>query len=228
MKSPEKLVIVPGHASFKQEVDGNRLPDDIFADDPWVLQSFQRGEPPFYGEHMKAGVDILEEERGGALLVPSGGFTRAESGDKWSEAGSYVAAAIHEQWIAGAETQPSGIALDEFARDSLQNVIGGIYSFREATGEFPKQIIIPGWSFKEERFKLHAEALGIPLGRVAYIGVNNPTEADLVGAEKGEAKAVAAFRADPLGEGPELSAKRAERDPLNHGNPYHKMPKIQM
>ncbi len=260
--SSDNLVAVVGHAAFKTDYAPNELPVDPFEDDtPWVLAPFQKGEPHYYGEHLKEGVEQASEDPKN-LLVVSGGFTRPDSvggQHDWSEASSYLAAGERSGWyeIEDLETitytTPSGqtiaiplkklwtpqrgevtVALNEYARDSIENVLGDIASFMALTGELPRDISVLGWEFKRQRFLHHIGALGIAQHDFSYVGVNNPDPADLIMAEKGEAKALAAFQADPLGkeyEGKQddpnytgsLAAKRDERDPLSRGNPHWDM-----
>lgn len=49
----QQLIIVAGHAPFNDAV--GEVPADPSADDYWVLQSFQHGEPPYYLEHIQKG-----------------------------------------------------------------------------------------------------------------------------------------------------------------------------
>jgi hypothetical protein len=51
---PTELIIVPGHAAFKESV--TEVPAAPERDEYWVLQEFQQGEPPYYIEHIEAGV----------------------------------------------------------------------------------------------------------------------------------------------------------------------------
>lgn len=238
------LVIVPGHASFKREINPENLPstDDILQDGNFALQPFQKGEPPFYIDHMRAGIELSQHLGNQALLVPSGGFTRHESvidpntveGTSWSEAATYHAAAERlGLWLPGVNREIGKAAtmwvqLDEYARDSFENILGGVHAFWELAGRFPDRVVIVGWAFKEERFRQHASALGISRSKIDYHGVNNPPENDLPGAERGEAATRAAFLEDPFGERGDLAKKRLERDVLSRGVPFGNMPRIQM
>ena len=253
----EELIVCAGHAAFSSEF----IPEDIEAYPfdttlgKWVLQSFQEGEPPYYGEHTRRALELLSDSSK-TLLIFSGGFTRPQSvGNRhnWSEAASYHTAAERSGWLttntletvsfetdAGEVAIPLGgaqleggirkFAYNEYARDSIENVMGDIISFRLLTGKYPKKVTVVGWEFKRKRFEDHSTALKIPQAIFNYVGVNNP--ADIHGAEIGEMKAIKQFEEDPFGdhfEGREaeepssLAGKRISRDPLNRGNPHWDM-----
>jgi len=209
-KHLENLVLIAGHAVYvghdfvHPEQDRN-----------WFLQSFQRGEPPFYIEHIRAGIDVAGRDAS-SLLVFSGGQTRREAGPR-SEAQSYWNLADYFRWWSLPEV--SGRATtEEFARDSFENLLFAICRFKECTGRYPQMIRVVSWAFKEERFGLHRNALRFPPSRFEFHGANQPE--DLSGAKKGEVKAIAAFQADPYGTGDDLGRKRADRNPFYRENPY--------
>src|SRR5262245_8682642 len=102
------LVLVAGHAVYVGR-DFAR-PD---ADENWLLQSFQKGEPPFYIQHIRAGAQLAAKDPR-ALLVFSGGQTRREAGPR-SEAQSYWSLADHFRWwsLPGVAERAT---TEEFAR----------------------------------------------------------------------------------------------------------------
>jgi len=210
----DNLIIVPGHASFKDSV--SEVPDNFRSDEHWVLQEFQKGEPPYYIEHIEAGVKLAEQDSTN-LLVFSGGRTRHES-EKWSEATTYEA--IYRKCnFSGAVVE-----LEEYARDSFENLQFSLYQFYRKIGHYPVHVTVAGWKFKQERFQLHADALGISSDKFSYVGVNNPK--DLAGALKGEERTLAEFKADPFGSSGVLQDKRIERNPFNDISPYDGLPPI--
>jgi len=206
----ENLVLVAGHAIYTgrdfqhPELDGN-----------WCLQSFQRGEPPFYVEHIRAGVDEAQRDPA-ALLVFSGGQTRLDAGPR-SEAQSYWNLAQHFAWWSSPAVSVRATT-EEFARDSLENLLFSICRFHEWTGRTPRRITVVSWAFKERRFGLHREALRFPESRFRFRGANQPE--DLAAARAGEAHAVTAFEEDPYGVGEVLGGKRVERNPFRRVHPY--------
>ena len=202
------LVIVPGHASFK---DGINIPaiDDLDNDTHWALQEFQKGEPYFYIEHIKKAIELIDSE---SLLIFSGGRTRKESGREWSEARTYDEIA---KTLRGYPADR--VVLEEYARDSFQNLDFSICKFKQIFGYEPSRIRVVGWSFKSNRFEFHAQTLKVPVSNFEYIGVNDPV--DKGGALIGERRALDAFSQNPFGDSGQLAQKRLERDPWNDGEP---------
>lgn len=84
----EHLIVVACHAVYVSEDF-----TDPLSDLSWFLQDFQKGEPPFYVEHIRKGVELADNDKK-ALLVFSGGQTRYEAGPR-SEAQSYWMIANH-------------------------------------------------------------------------------------------------------------------------------------
>ena len=212
----DKLIIVPGHAPFKNSVE--KVPDNFQEDKYWVLQEFQRGEPPYYIEHIKEATKLAELDKK-SLLVFSGGRSRPES-ENWSEAATYKA--IYDR--LNPDSPSDNVELEKFARDSFENLKFSLYQFYRKIGRYPVHVTVAGWIFKRERFCFHADTLGIDPAHFTYAGVNNPK--DLAGALKGEERALTDFRNDPFGDKGVLASKRLERNPFNDTNPYDGLPPI--
>ncbi len=204
------LILVAGHAVYIAE-DFN----DPAADANWLLQDFQKGEPPFFIEHIFRGVELASGNQN-SLLIFSGGQTRREAGPR-SEAQSYWMIAKHFLWWHGAGVELRATT-EEFARDSFENLLFGICRFHECVASYPESITVISWAFKEKRFDLHRDAIGFPKSKFVFEGVNDAV--DLIGANKGEEKAVAQYREDSFGIGGSLGRKRDERNPFNRMNPY--------
>lgn len=222
-KQPEKLIVVAGHAAFKDSIE--TVPDDPANDAYWVLQSFQRGEPPYYIEHIRKGTELLAEDEA-SLLMFSGGRTRREAGH-WSEAATYQAIAEHyNYWTHDAKKLMARTALELYARDSFQNLQFSLYEFYRLMGKYPGHVTVVGWQFKAARFDHHRATLRIPVEKFTYVGANNPE--DLAGAMKGEEKAVEQFQTDPTGIRSPLGDKRVERNPFNEQDPYDGCSPIEM
>jgi len=207
-----KLIIVPGHASFKASI-GLPLPKDFIEDEYWALQPFQKGEPPYYVEHIKRALEVADAS---TLIVFSGGRTREESGREWSEAKTYNEI---------AKTLPhygtSRIELEEYARDSFQNLDYSAKLFTHLLGHPPRSITVVGWKFKEERNRFHAQTLGIDPSRFEYIGVNDPSANAYDEAIEGEKAILQKFHDNPRGDQGVLSEKRKQRDPWEDGEPSY-------
>jgi len=152
----------------------------------------------------------LTAEDDGALLILSGGQTRAEAGPK-SEAQGYLEIARLVDWF-GHRTIESRTILEDFSRDSFENLLFSICRFKEHAGDYPRMVTVATWAFKEERFDFHRATIGWPLSRYRFAAVNQPP--DLAGAWKGEMGTLAEFRRDPWGVGPVLMAKRIGRNPF--------------
>src|SRR5687767_3092162 len=145
------LIVVAGHAPFKAQIE--RVPENPEQDDAWVLQPFQRGEPPLYIAHIRRGVELLRQDPA-ALLTFSGGFTRKEAGGHWSEAATYLALARHFGWWetrAGSSSTrelEARTATADSSRDSFENLLFSICRFQQITGEYPRQVTLVSWAFK--------------------------------------------------------------------------------
>jgi hypothetical protein len=203
------LIIVPGHASFLEKV--NSVPVNPQSDDLWALSGFQKGEPKYYIEHIYRGLDLAASNPE-SLLVFSGSWTRKESG-RWSEAKSYSSIAEQKcnKCVDAGNCQVSKrIALDEWALDSFQNLLGSICTFNSITQRNPRNITMVGWKFKEERFKLHCDSISFPLNKFNYIGVNNPENVEA--ALSGEINTINQFVKFPFGNREVLLKKREQRN----------------
>lgn len=219
--SLQDLILVAGHAAFKKEIE--KLPEHPEQDEGWVLQPpFQLGEPPFYIEHIRRGI-VLVANNPAALLVFSGGRTREQAGE-WSEARTYQQIAEHYRWWI-PEKRPElrtkvseRATVEEYARDSFENLLFSICRFQQHTGHYPRNVTVVSWAFKRTRFELHRAAIRFPAGRFQFDGFNDPI--DLKAAWRGETKALHSFIESRYGSGRDLGRKRAERNPYNQQHPY--------
>jgi len=187
-RSFEDLIIVPGHALFKDEVE--ILPRDLYSDKNWVLLPYQKDEINFYLEHIKQGVKLACANKS-ALLYFSGGYTRQDA-KNWSEAETY--AAIAKSFCP--KNLIKRIRIDDQSHDSFQNLFCSIKNFTEFCGCLPKRIWVVGWKFKEERYQFHCQTIGFPLSKFTYVGVNNPSD---LGYEDAEKRTILKFKINPLG-----------------------------
>ena len=204
------MIMVPGHAIYV-----GREASHANLDEYW--RGGFRGEAPFYTQHALAGVS--ETGKGEKyILIFSGGQTREAVGPI-SEAQGYWMLSDQHLWLNNDGVRGRAFT-EEYARDSLENLAFGVGRFVQITGSKPADIIICGWAFKEERYRMHADALGIRQENLHYTPVNNPEGDALTGALRGEIKALADFRASPLGTEGILAQKRAQRDPFLRGDAY--------
>ncbi len=210
-ESLSELVLVAGHAVLRQAGA-----PDLLDEAAWVLQPFQRGEVPYFVEHVRAGVEQARINPA-ALLVFSGGQTRPEAGPI-SEAGSCFAVAQRFAWW-GAHGVRLRATTEEFARDSFENLLFGICRFRECCGALPSRVVVVGWEFKRRRFELHRAALGLPPDRFRYVGANDPPRHD--DALRGElVHGIEPFERDPMGARCPLADKRRMRNPSRRHHGY--------
>lgn len=219
----DKLIVVAGHAAFRADVLS--IPKNPIEDSYWVLQDFQKGEPPYYVEHIRKGLELLQLSKQ-SLLLFSGGHTRKEAGH-WSEAASYrKIAEVNDYWASDPEEVGQRIDVEEYARDSFENLQFSLYRFYQLLGKYPASLTVVGWEFKRERFDVHREALDIPRSKFTYVGCNNPQ--DLEGAQRGEARTLELFKNDPMGNRSPLIDKKQERDPYGSPIPYGNEPSIRL
>ncbi|HJO94703.1 MAG TPA: hypothetical protein QF753_14995 [Victivallales bacterium] len=216
-----ELIIVACHAAFKGNIT---LPiKNPAGDGQWVLFPFQQGEPKYYLEHMKHGIELLKRNEN-SILMFSGGHTRKDSGN-WTEASSYLQAGLfYNLWADDASSENSlanRIILEEYARDSFENLLFSICKFYEVTDIFPGKITLISWDFKKTRFILHCESIGYSVNNFSFSSVNNPE--DIETAVKGEKDAVNNFKTNLYGSAGNLLKKRNERNPFNKTIPYYNL-----
>ena len=219
------LVVVAGHAPFKESV--TTISEHPERDDLWVLQPFQRGEPPLYINHIRRGVDLLRSDPQ-SLLIFSGGYTRHEAGLRWSEAATYAALAAHFRWWLDEDPKSSPpdlagrIATEDFSRDSFENLLFSLCRFQQLTGHYPRRVTLVSWEFKAARFDWHRAAIGFPADRFHYEGCHQPKI--LEAALKGEAVTLDEFMVNRYGTGRAMVEKRAARNPFNRRHDFDRCP----
>jgi len=203
----ERLVIVPGHAIYV----GSEAPQ--FSVDKYWVGGFAN-EAKYYAEHAFAGIEYASNPN--TLLVFSGGQTRTEVAGVLTEAQSYYLGSDQNNFLNKAGVKERS-RVEVFARDSFENLAFGVGVFAMNTNRMPAEIAICGWGFKQERYLMHAEALGIK-SIVHYVKVNDlagsvtDPSTPLGGAVKGEAKTQNDFAMSPLGNKGVLQEKKDKRD----------------
>lgn len=221
LRDCDHLVVVCGHAVTTAE----SLADVDASDAAWSLLPYQRGQdlPASFVAHVRAGVEVVQRDPD-ALLVFSGGQTRPTAGPR-SEGGAYWAVAEHFAWWGSADDVRPRAVVEEYARDSFENLLFAIGRFKQVTGRYPAKFTVVGYAFKRDRFAtLHAPALGIAPAAFKYVGLDPPlgSRFNLDAAARGEyAHALRLFSEDPYGcASPLLVAKRLERNPYLRAVPY--------
>ncbi|KPM34152.1 hypothetical protein AK830_g12418 [Neonectria ditissima] len=172
----------------------------------WLIADFQRGETDTFVEHIKAGVERLASDREGSVLVFSGGPTRTET--QLSEAQSYANMAVengHWGLLQGAVASDE-IMVEQRALDSYHNVLFALTLFFARVQAWPTHMTIVSHGFKKQRLvDGHCTAIGFPLERVSFVGIDPPGMAagdqDKQDAMKGVAAAMGEWTSDPHGRG---------------------------
>lgn len=214
----DHLVIVPGHAVMNVK----HLSVAHSLDEAWYLLPYQRnhGLPNCIVSHIRRAADVVRWDAR-AVLVFSGGQTRRDVGPV-SEALSYYLLA-KEKSLISLQMLKQRVFLEEFARDSFENVLFSICRFREVTGRYPSKITVVGFSFKMQRFvDLHREAIRFPEEAFNYISLSPPTPPfNMEEALAGERRVVKAFEEDLYGCAEHtLFDKRMTRNPFVRSHPY--------
>ncbi|CAM9785804.1 unnamed protein product, partial [Phaeothamnion confervicola] len=177
------LILVPGHAiTVRESLRGVDRIDDV-----WYLLDYQheKGVPAELVRHIQEGVKAAAADPA-SLLLFSGGATRRVAGPRTEarnlfgkqcmhfllhQGGSYFSVADHFRWWGSPHVRARAAA-EEFARDSLENLMFSVCRFHEMTGHYPSRITVVGYSFKQRRFETaHRGALRFPRESFAYVGV---------------------------------------------------------
>ena len=209
------VVIVAGHAVLRINKVGVADKDDS----AWYLLGYQtkQGFPGIITSHIKRGIqEATVDPR--ALLIFSGGQTRRDVGPT-SEAASYYYLAQEKKWFSGLLGR---VHLEEYARDSYENLLYSICRFREVAGTYPQRVTVIGFDFKLSRFRdLHRKAIGYPSLNFSYIGLRpEHPKFDHTKAAVGEASVIASFEQDLYACSDALSDKKIVRNPFKRTVPY--------
>ncbi|KAG7862745.1 hypothetical protein KL939_000064 [Ogataea angusta] len=169
------LILLPCHSVFTAAESANASENKLgprdagpgFNQSDWILAPFQyeANDHLSFVEHIHKAFELLDANPD-ARLVISGGFTK--TGVSISESNSYLQVARLRGLIT--KQNEDRIYLDEYARDSYENLLLAIALFSKRTGTFPQRTKIVGFEFKRYRFlELHAKVLR--LKHVEYYGI---------------------------------------------------------
>ncbi|KAK4192937.1 Mur ligase [Podospora australis] len=219
MPPPSHLIIVCGHGIW---LGG---PAKGYDEAEWLIESYKKGETPTFIEHIKAGVEVFSRSPEDSVLVFSGAATRKET--PLSEAQSYLNLAMANDFFgllppsfspSGSAPNPSHqnrILAEPQALDSYYNILYSLVLFWRSHKIWPAKITIVSHAFKQDRLvKGHCAAIGFPLDRVSFVGINPPgmDEEGKGQAMKGVQLTLGQWEADPHGAGEELASKRRARN----------------
>ncbi|KAL3513824.1 hypothetical protein ACH5RR_026541 [Cinchona calisaya] len=208
------LVMVAGHSVYTSSSC-----EKVDREDAWFLESYQKhkGQAATFVSHIEKGVEITGNDDA-ALLLFSGGETRKDAGPR-SEAQSYWIVAESKGWFGKQEVRWRALT-EEHARDSFENLLFSVCRFRELTGNYPHNITVVGYDFKEERFvNLHRSAIRFPDTKFFYSGTPS-SQTSREAALKGEELVRTQFHDDPYGCLGSLRRKKLGRDPFHRSIPY--------
>lgn len=217
-----QLIILPCHSIWKGgDTDG-------LNQNEWFLAPFQyEGHDHLcFRDHIIKSVEQLRQSPNSILII-SGGKTKEVAGPV-SEAESYYKL-LKRIFSEEEEFLRKRVYIEEFARDSFENVLFLLCRYYEILNYYPEFISVVGFEFKRERFlDCHLEgALNFPRDRVNYIG-NSPLPEGghtntkyFQNLENAETKhALIHFKTDFYGIKPPLSSKRNERNPFGIKHSY--------
>lgn len=162
--------------------------------------------------------------------LPTSAPTRPET--QLSEARSYYNLAVANSFFHLLPKETSShdlllstarIILEERALDSYYNILFSLVAFWRHHARWPARLTIVSHAFKRDRLvDGHCAAIGFPLERVAFVGINPPgVDGGVVGepggggkaeAMKGVQLAMGQWEEDPHGVGEELAGKRRGRN----------------
>lgn len=213
------LVLVAGHAVYTS----NRWDTASLKNEAnWVLEPFQHGQVSTLLRHIQRGVELAANDSSAVLLF-SGGQTRSGAGPR-SEALTYWTIAESADWYGLSFSGVNNRSfVEEYARDSFENLLFSICRFHQITGRYPRLIKVVGFEFKRARFvSLHRRALRFPPYRFEYFGIDPDGVNGMRGlAARERSSAMGPFNADPYGcNTASLNNKRERRNPYLRYHPY--------
>ncbi|GAA5856611.1 hypothetical protein JCM8547_005890 [Rhodosporidiobolus lusitaniae] len=219
------LVMVPGHAIW-QGNDATRATEDH----DWILEPMQKGGAVrTYLKHIIKGAEIAVRDPE-ALLIYSGGQTRPHA--LLTEALGYARLAsagnLYAQFMSPQQQQAYAttggefdrVTTEDFAMDSMENLVFAVARFKEFTGSYPTFITVVGYGMKRRRYEdVHRASIRWPMSAFKYIGIDN--EGETSGDYEGERKyGLEPFLRDTYGCHGQLLAKRRKRNPARRFHSY--------
>jgi hypothetical protein len=248
LSSLTHLILCAGHAVLTG-TDVHSLDDER----NWFLLDYQKDQLSTFVAHIQRSVELTRADPA-ALLIFSGGETRAAAGPRSEAQGYWTAANLQHWWNDKPRTTeadgenssdlPDEVSLravtEEYSRDSFENLLFSVCRFKEVTGAYPSRITVVGFSFKGPRFtELHRGAIRFPEEYFSYDGIdppilqeNTPTaaaaRAALLASE--QSQSYQPFVTDPYSCHAPLLTKKKTRNPFrrSHAGYEHGCPEIKL
>lgn len=141
----------------------------IYQDGRW--HGGYHDEERLYEQHVRDAFAIFRAEDYQALVL-SGGRSRPHlAGDvSNSEAEGMLEYAREAGWAKSGDS----VLLEQYGRDSFENLFFSMLCFHRCFGEWPSRVGAVSWKFKALRFYLIACGLRLAAGRFRFFGSGDP------------------------------------------------------
>lgn len=141
----------------------------IYQDGKW--HGGHQDEDRLYQKHVRDAFRIFAAE-GYQALVLSGGRSRPRLAPEISNSEAEGMYAYARE--AGLARPGEAILLEQFGRDSFENLFFSMLCFHRRFGEWPARVGAVSWKFKALRFYLIACGLRLAEGRFRFFGSGDP------------------------------------------------------
>jgi hypothetical protein len=218
----KSLIACMGHAVYQTRAESAKRGDER----EWV-GGFP-GEDDLYYQHVKDATDLARIGKYDCLVL-SGGTTRTKAGKPKDRIGKSEAQGMLDlglsqkpAWFVKrsddlyyvADTANTRVLLEEYARDSFENLLFCVLAFQKEFGAWPEGAVgVVSFQFKLLRYSVAATALD--LHDFAFHGSGDVPFKTLKKCGREEADYVEKAVRDPLHRGPEFSTKRLKRTPTD-------------
>lgn len=170
---PTNLIILPCHSVYKDELlpEGKIDPKAGIDSKSWILAPFQveADNHLSFIDQVERCKTLIDKRSEHAILMLSGGYAKHQL--ELSEARSYLNLGLQRGWFSESMINKS-VYLEEFSRDSYENVLFSLAKFYKLFKKYPEVITIVGFEYEEPRFvDLHLKTLGYTGENAEYIGI---------------------------------------------------------
>jgi hypothetical protein len=207
-----RLILVPCHGIWMKEAYQK---SDEWRVDPWLESKINDLE-----QHIEMSIELAKRDPRNVLVLFSGGETR-ESAGRRSEGQSYLelASKLDPEYFENNNIVGKNFNMEEFARDSQENLLFSVCRFKQITGRYPDIIDVVGFGYKKDRFmNEHRASIRFPKHRFGYFSPKGQEENSY--AEMDHQVTIPQFQEDPFGCSPPLSDKKKGRNPFSQKHLY--------